>query len=75
MVRGDVAVVAFVKCENPWALPPFPTWGGVLATKTRDPGIMDGWDNVGEAPKGVTRSIVECAGTVSFCTPKLIPKV
>ena len=46
MVGGDAAVIVCVKCENPWALPPFPTWEGVLATETSDLGIIDGWCDV-----------------------------
>ena len=75
MVGGDTTAVVCVKCENPWVLPPFLIWEGLLATKTGDPKIMDGWDNVGEAPEGVTESIVECAGAVSFCTLGFIPRV
>ena len=29
MVDGDAAVVMYVKCENPGALPPFLVWEGV----------------------------------------------
>ena len=59
MVGGDTVVVACVKCKNPWALPPFPTWEGVLAIDTRDTGMIDGWDNAGEMLEGVTRSMTE----------------
>ena len=41
MVGGDATVVACIKCENPYSLPPFPTWKGVLATEIGDPGMMD----------------------------------
>ena len=59
MVGGDTAVVACVKCENPWAFPPFPTWEGVLATDTDDPRMMHGWDNAGEMLERVTKSMTE----------------
>ena len=36
---------------------------------------MDGWDNMGEVLEGVTKSMVEYVGAVSFCTFGLIPKV
>ena len=36
---------------------------------------MDGWDNVREVLEGVTKSMVEYVGAVSFCTFGLIPKV
>ena len=69
-------MVACVKCEYPWALPPFPTWEGVLAIETGDPrSIDDGWDNMGEMPKGITILMVEYVGSVSFCTFGLIPTV
>ena len=61
MVGGDTTVVECVKCENPWVLPPFPNWEGVLATETGDPSMNDGWDNAGETSGGVTRFIVDCA--------------
>ena len=41
---GDAAVVAWVKFENPGALPPFPAGEGALATETSDPGMTDGGD-------------------------------
>ena len=59
MVGGDAAVVACVKCEKPWVLPPFPTWEGVLATETGDLAIIDGWDNTEEILEGVARSMTE----------------
>ena len=51
---GDAVVVNWDKCENPGALPPFPTWEGVLATKTNDPGMTVGSDNTGETIDDVT---------------------
>ena len=41
-LRGDAAVVAWVRYKNPRALPSFPAWEGILATETSDPGIIDG---------------------------------
>ena len=35
---GDAAVVAWVKRDNPGALPPFPDWEGVLSTEIGDVG-------------------------------------
>ena len=46
---GDVAWVAWIKCENPGALPPFLAWEGVLATEAGDLGIMEGEDNTSYA--------------------------
>ena len=39
-----VAVVAWIKFENPGVLPPFPTWEGLLVTETSDPRMTDGVD-------------------------------
>ena len=55
----DVAVVAWVKCENPGALPPFPAWERVLATDIGDLGIMAGPNIMGDEVDDVTRSITE----------------
>ena len=48
--RGDIAWVACIKCENPRAVPPFPTLEGVLATET-------GEDKIGGTNDGVHKSI------------------
>ena len=45
------------KCENPGALPPFPTWEGVLATEIREPGRMVGSDFCNEAMDWEIKSI------------------
>ena len=47
------------KCKNPGALPPFPTWEGVLATKIGDPRIMTSPYIVGDEVDDVTISITE----------------
>ena len=54
--------VAWVRYKNPGALPPFPGWEGVLATKTGDPGIMAGSDIMGNEVDDVTRSMIEYEG-------------
>ena len=36
--RGGEGCEPDDKCENPGALPPFPTWEGVLATEIGEPG-------------------------------------
>ena len=45
------------KCENPGALPPFPTWEGVLATKIGEPSRMVGCDFWSEVTDWDIRSI------------------
>ena len=57
-----MAVVAWVRCENPRALPLFPTWEGVLATKTGDPGMIDGGVFPDGCIESVTKSITEVEG-------------
>ena len=44
-------------CENPGALPPFPTWEGVLATEIGEPGRTDGGDFWSAAADWEIRSI------------------
>ena len=60
--EGDAVVVAWVRCKNPGALPPFPTWEEVLAIETGDSRITDS----GVFPDGwvqsVTKSITETKG-------------
>ena len=52
-------VVAWVRCKNPGALPPFPTWEGVLATETGDPRMIDGGVFTDGCVDSVTKSITE----------------
>ena len=54
--------MAWVRCENPGALPPFPRWEEVLATKIGDPRMMAGLDIMGDKIDDVTRSKIEYKG-------------
>ena len=53
-------------CENPGALPPFPAWEGVLATKIGEPGNTDGGDFCSEAADLEMRSITSSPSAVAF---------
>ena len=59
---------------NPKALPPFPTWEGVLATEIGDLGITEGEDNTGDEVDAVARSITECDRAELSCISELIPR-
>ena len=50
------------KCENPGALPPFPTWEGVLATEIGEVGRTPNSAASGGEVDEVTRSITEGVG-------------
>ena len=54
---ADAAIVSWERWENLEAFPPFPTWEGVLASETGDPGMTVGWEFCGEAVDGVTKPI------------------
>ena len=53
------------KCENPGALPPFPTWEGVLATEIGEPGKMVGSDFCNEATDWEIKSITSTSAVAS----------
>ena len=58
-------------CENSRALPPFPTWEGVVATEIGDAGRAPGFATCGEAVEGVTKSMTDLDG---FAVPDFAPK-
>ena len=59
------------RCENPGALPPFPTWKGVLATEIGEPDMIIGCDFSREATDWEIRSITSTSEVAALDLQKL----